>query len=36
MGNQIYNINDEKTVLPSSLFEDGIDYIPTKKHILFG
>ena len=36
LGNQIYNINDEKTVLPSSLFEDGIDYIPTKKHILFG
>ena len=36
LGNQIYNINDEKTVLPSSLFEDGIDFIPTKKHILFG
>ena len=36
LGNQIYDINDEKTVLPSSLFEDGIDYIPTKKHILFG
>jgi carbon starvation protein len=36
LGNQIYDINDEKTVVPSSLFEDGIDYIPTKKHILFG
>ena len=36
LANQIYNINDDRTVLPSSLFEDGIDYIPTKKHILFG
>ena len=36
LANQIYNINDDQTVLPSSSFEDGIDYIPTKKHILFG
>ena len=36
LGNNIYNINDNQTVLPSSSFEDGIDYIPTKKHILFG
>jgi len=36
LGNNIYNINDDQTVLPSSSFEDGIDYIPTKKHILFG
>ena len=36
LGNNIYNINDDQTVLPSSSFEDGVDYIPTKKHILFG
>ncbi|MAQ74031.1 MAG: carbon starvation protein A [Candidatus Marinimicrobia bacterium] len=36
LANQIYNLNDDQTVLPSASFEDGIDYIPTKKHILFG
>lgn len=36
LGRNIYGINDDQIVLPSSSFEDGIDYIPTKKHILFG
>ena len=36
LGKNIYGINDDQIVLPSSSFEDGIDYIPTKKHILFG
>ena len=36
LGKNIYCINDDQIVLPSSSLEDGIDYIPTKKHILFG
>ena len=36
LGRNIYGINDDQIVLPSSSLEDGIDYIPTKKHILFG
>ena len=36
LGKNIYGINDDQIVLPSSSLEDGIDYIPTKKHILFG
>ena len=32
---KIYNLNnDEKT--PAHEFEDGIDYVPTNKHVLFG
>ena len=36
LGKNIYGINEDQIVLPSSSLEDGIDYIPTKKHILFG
>ena len=36
LGKNIYGINDDQIALPSSSLEDGIDYIPTKKHILFG
>ncbi len=36
LGKRIYDINDTNFSMPSSSFEDGIDYIPTKKHILFG
>ena len=36
LGNKIYDINDTNFSMPSSSFEDGVDYIPTKKHILFG
>ena len=36
LGNRIYDINDTNFSMPSSSFEDGVDYIPTKKHILFG
>ena len=27
---------DEKIITPSQKFEDGIDFVPTKRHILFG
>ena len=36
LGKKIYDINDTNFSMPSSSFEDGVDYIPTKKHILFG
>ena len=36
LGRKIYDINDTNFSMPSSSFEDGVDYIPTKKHILFG
>ncbi len=36
LGKRIYDINDTNFSMPSSSFEDGVDYIPTKKHILFG
>ena len=36
LGKNIYGNNDAQIVVPSSSLEDGIDYIPTKKHILFG
>ena len=36
LGRRIYDINDTNFSMPSSSFEDGVDYIPTKKHILFG
>ena len=36
LGQKIYEIDDTSLSMPSSSFEDGVDYIPTKKHILFG
>ena len=36
IGNRIFGINDTNVSMPSKTFEDGIDYVPTKKHILFG
>ncbi|SHE59203.1 carbon starvation protein [Marinitoga hydrogenitolerans DSM 16785] len=32
---KIFGLNDKNPV-PSKEFEDGVDYVPTKKHILFG
>ena len=36
IGDQIFGINDKQISMPSKNFNDGIDYVPTKKHILFG
>ncbi len=36
LGQKIYEIDDSSLSMPSSSFEDGVDYIPTKIHILFG
>ena len=36
IGDQIFGINDKQVSMPSKDFNDGIDYVPTKKHILFG
>jgi len=36
IGQRIYGINDDSDPMPSKEFEDGIDFVPTKKHILFG
>ena len=36
IGNQIFSINDPNVSMPSKTFKDGLDYVPTKKHILFG
>ena len=33
---RIYGINDPDLVTPAHEFEDGIDFLPTKRHILFG
>ena len=33
---KIFGLNDTNHELPSKEFEDGIDYVPTNKHILFG
>lgn len=35
LSNKIYDLNNEQ-ITPAHKFEDGIDYIPTNKHILFG
>jgi len=32
----IYGINDPDLITPAHEFEDGIDFLPTKRHILFG
>jgi len=36
VGRRIFDINEENHLMPSKEFEDGIDFVPTKKHILFG
>ena len=36
VGSRIFDINEENHLMPSKEFEDGIDFVPTKKHILFG
>ncbi|MBT5440114.1 MAG: carbon starvation protein A [Candidatus Marinimicrobia bacterium] len=36
IGSRIFDIDDANIPMPSKTFEDGIDYVPTKKHILFG
>ena len=35
ISNKIYDLNNEQKT-PAHEFEDGIDYVPTNKHILFG
>ncbi|RLC51767.1 MAG: carbon starvation protein A [Candidatus Cloacimonadota bacterium] len=35
LAKRIFNINPANAV-PSKEFEDGVDYVPTKKHIIFG
>ena len=35
LSNKIYDLNNEQ-ITPAHKFEDGIDYVPTNKHILFG
>ena len=32
----IYGINDSDLITPAHEFQDGIDFLPTKRHILFG
>ena len=36
IGNRIFKIHEDDQIVPSKALEDGIDYVPTKKHILFG
>ena len=36
IGDRIYGIQDIDIKMPSKAMEDGVDYVPTKKHILFG
>lgn len=36
LGEQIFDLSDESIPMPSKLYEDGMDFIPTNKHILFG
>ncbi len=33
---RIFGVHEIKTVMPSREFEDQINFLPTKKHILFG
>ncbi len=35
IGNKIFKLNDNNKV-PSVEFEDGVDYVPTKKEVIFG
>ena len=34
LSSKVYSINNQKT--PAHEFQDGVDYVPTNKHILFG
>ncbi len=36
IGQKIYEIHKDHAPLPAHEFEDGVDFVPTKKHILFG
>ena len=36
VGQRIFEVQDETITMPSKSLEDGMDYVPTKKHILFG
>ena len=36
IGNRIFKIHEDDQIMPSKALEDGIDYVPTKKHILYG
>ncbi|MBH49684.1 MAG: carbon starvation protein A [Candidatus Marinimicrobia bacterium] len=36
LANKIYGLNQIKCGVPSHLYKDGLDFVPTKKHILFG
>ncbi|MFQ6612380.1 MAG: carbon starvation protein A [Fidelibacterota bacterium] len=36
IGEKIYALRDKPEILPAHEFRDGMDYVPTKKHILFG
>jgi carbon starvation protein len=36
IGKRIYAIEETSLVTPAHEFEDGLDYVPTRKHILFG
>lgn len=36
IGDKIYAIHKKSNPLPSHEFEDGVDFVPTRKHILFG
>ncbi len=36
IGHRIYGIQEEGLTMPSKELEDGIDFVPTKRHILFG
>ena len=33
---KIFNLYDSSFITPSKEMQDGVDYLPTKKHILFG
>nr|WP_201030011.1 carbon starvation CstA family protein [Kosmotoga sp. DU53] len=35
IGNKIFKLNN-KNVMPSHKYEDGVDYVPTKRHIILG
>ncbi len=35
LGKKLFGLNDNNPV-PSKSFNDGVDYVPTKKHILLG
>ena len=36
IGYRIFDIQNDSHPVPSKAYEDGVDFVPTKKHILFG